>query len=257
MKFEDTYSIVGNIPFISRRNGRFLYDLILEDGLTNILELGIAHGTATCYMAAAVQELGEGSVTSVDLVDAKDTFKPSAEEQLEKAGLCEFVNVVRMQTGYTWFLHDDIVRNTRNDVCNEVYDLCVIDGPKNWTIDSSAFFLVDKLLKKNGWLIFDDYNWTYASANTRRESTDGITHRSLSKDEKETPHIREIFELLVKQHPNYGKLLMLDHGDWVLAQKTMSEVKSYDIVYRETTKDLFAKLLYKSYRKLERMRKTE
>lgn len=255
MKFEEIYSIVGNVPFISEKNGRFLYDLILKEGLTNILELGIAHGTATCYMAAALQELGEGSITSVDLIKVKDKFKPSAEEQLEKTGLFEFVDVIRMQTGYTWFLHDEIVRNTKNNFCNEVYDLCVIDGPKNWTIDGAAFFFVDKLLKKNGWLIFDDYNWTYASADTRRDSTDGITHRSLSKDEQEIPHIKEVFELLVKQHPHFGNLLILDDGDWALAQKTMSNNKTYSIVYRETAKDIISKVFYKAYRKLARMKK--
>ena len=161
MKFEEISSIVGNIPFISPKNARFLYDLILKENLTNILELGIGHGTATCYIAAALQELGTGTVTAVDLIEVKDTFKPSAEEQLTKTGLTEFAKVIRMQTGYTWFLHDEISKHTKNNVCEEVYDLCIIDGPKNWTIDGAAFFFVDKLLKKNGWLIFDDYNWTY------------------------------------------------------------------------------------------------
>lgn len=256
MKFLKIYSIVGSVPFISKKNGRFLYDLILRERLTNILELGIAHGTATCYMAAALQELGEGSITAVDLIEVRDSYRPSAEEQLEKTGLSEFANVIRMQTGYTWFLHGEIVRNTKNNVCNEVYDLCVIDGPKNWTIDGAAFFFVDKLLKKNAWIVFDDYNWTYASVDSRRDSTDGITHRSLSKDEQEIPHIREVFELLVKQHPHYGNLLMLYEDDWALAQKTMSDNKTYNIVYGDTTKDIIAKVIYKVYRKLMSLRKT-
>ncbi len=248
MKFQEIYSIVGREPFISKKNGRFLHDLILKEGLTNILELGIGHGTATCYMAAALQELGKGSITAVDLIEARDIFRPSAEEQLEKTGLSEFANVIRMQTGYTWFLHDEIARNTNNNVCDEVYDLCVIDGPKNWTIDGAAFFFVDKLLKKNAWIIFDDYDWTYVVADRRHDQTDGITHRSLSKDEQEIPHIREVFELLVKQHPHYGNLLLLDGGDWALAQKTMIDNKTYSIVYQVTTKDIIAKVFYKAYR---------
>ena len=34
MKFEEIYKIVGNVPFISKENGRFIYDLILKDKLT-------------------------------------------------------------------------------------------------------------------------------------------------------------------------------------------------------------------------------
>ena len=168
----------------------------------------------------------------------------------QQTGLSEFATVTRTQTGYTWFLHDEIARNTANGVCNEVYDLCIIDGPKNWTIDGAAFFFADKLLKKNGWIIFDDYNWTYASADTQREATDGITHRALSKDERETPQIREVFELLVKQHPSYGNLVTLDDGDWALAQKTQSDNKTYSVVYRYKTEDMIAKVLHKAYRKL-------
>ena len=250
MKFEEIHAIVGNVPFISKVNARYLYDLILREKLTNILELGIAHGTATCYMAAALHELGEGTVTSVDLIGVKDHFKPSAEEQLEKANLSQYAKVIRMQTGYTWFLHDDIVRNTKDSVCNEKYDLCIIDGPKNWTIDGAAFFFVDKLLKKNGWIIFDDYNWTYGEANTRRDSTDGITHRNLSKDEQETPQIREVFELLVKQHPHYGNLLLLADRDWALAQKTMNANKTYSINYRDTTKKDIVVSVLRKIRKL-------
>ncbi len=239
----------------SRRLTANSFELILRERLTNILELGIAHGTATCYMAAALQELGEGSITSVDLIEVKDTFKPSAEEQLEKTGLSDFATVRRMQTGYTWFLHDEIANNTKDNVCDEVYDLCIIDGPKNWTIDGAAFFFVDKLLKKNGWIIFDDYDWTYAAASSRLDSTDGITHRSLSKDEQEIPHIREVFELLVKQHPHYGNLIVSQETDWVLAQKTMTQNKSYTIVHREKSESIVSKVIYKTYRMLQGLRK--
>lgn len=223
MEFDEISSFVGRTPFISKSNARYLYEMILKEKPTNILELGIAHGKATCYMAAALQELGSGSITAVDLIEVKDRYKPSAEEQLEKTGLADFVTIRRMQTGYTWFLHDEIAKNTKNNECNAIYDLCIIDGPKNWTIDGAAFFFVDKLLKKDGWVIFDDYYWTYAEADNRREATDGITHRSLSQEERETPHIRDVFNLLVKQHPHYGNFVVLDDTDWALAQKTMGQ----------------------------------
>ena len=245
MEFKDIDEKVGHVPFISNKNAEYLYNLILKEGLTNILELGIAHGTATCYMAAALQELGSGTITAVDLLKTKDHFKPSAEEQLEKTGLSEYVEIARMQTGYTWFLHDEILRNTKDGYCQEIYDLCIIDGPKNWTIDGAAFFMADKLLKNNGWIIFDDYNWTYASRSGSK--TDGITHRELSEPELKTPHVREIFELLVKQHSNYGNFYLLKDCDWAVAQKTRSKNKTYNIVYNLSTKDIVAKLFMKIY----------
>src|SRR5439155_26636535 len=135
--------------------------------------------------------------------------------------------IVRMMTGYTWFLHDNIRKNTIGDYCEKEYDLCIIDGPKNWTIDGAAFFFVDKLLKPGGWIVFDDYSWTYEEADTRRASTDGITHRSLSEDERRIPHIREVFELLVVQHPDYSNFIRLPLSDWALAQKARGSPKKY------------------------------
>ena len=61
MKFEEIREHVIGIPFITVSSARRLYDLIIEEKPKNILELGIAHGTATCYMAAAHQ-LGPGAI---------------------------------------------------------------------------------------------------------------------------------------------------------------------------------------------------
>ncbi|MEH2116967.1 class I SAM-dependent methyltransferase [Nostoc sp.] len=242
MKFDEISEKVKNVPYIVPENARYLYDLIIREKLTNILELGVAHGTGTCYMAAALDELGTGKITSVDLLEAKEFFRPSVEEQLATTGLENFVQIVRMQTGYTWFLHDDIKRLTTNDVCQEEYDLCIIDGPKNWTIDGFTFFLVDKLLKQNGLIIFDDYNWRYADVNKTRDVTDGITHRNLSEVEINTPQIREIINFLVKQHLNYSEIVVYPDRNWAVARKISSDSKKYSVEFNETYTSAFAKI---------------
>ncbi len=234
--------MVKGVPYISDRNARYLYDLIIREKLTRILELGIAHGTATCFMAAALDEIGGGKITSVDLLETRTRFHPSPEEQLLKAGLTHITQIVRMQTGYTWFLHNEIRRLTTNDLCKAEYNLCVIDGPKNWTIDGCAFFLVDKLLKENGWIIFDDYLWTYGP---NRVITDGITHRKLSEAERNTPQIKEVFELLVKQHPHYSDFVVSPDNGWAIARKNASERKAYTIEYRQTNKDVLVAIKHK------------
>ena len=159
MQFDQIVGKVGHLPFISIGNARYLYNLILEERLTRVLELGIAHGTATCYIAAANEELGGGTVTAVDLKNVN--FRPTAEEQLERTGLNQFVELYRMQTGYSWFLHDEIKKLTKDGNCR----------PKNWTIDSGAFFCVDKILKEGGWIIFDDYYWTRVLRNPEVSAT--------------------------------------------------------------------------------------
>jgi predicted O-methyltransferase YrrM len=248
MEFTQIEQLVRGVPFIRPANARYLYDLIVRERCSQILELGIAHGTATCYMAAAVQQLGGGKVVAVDLQEV--SYSPSAEEQVARCGFGEVVEIHRMKSGYNWFLHEAIREQTVDDVCRPRFDLCVIDGPKNWTIDSSAFFLADKLLKPGGWMIFDDYSWTYAKVDSKRDATDGITHRSLSEEERSIPHVREIFELLVKQHPDYGRLEIREDSDWAVAQKSMSAVKEYRVKYDESVQQALVRLLRAGRRRL-------
>ncbi len=229
MKFEKVYEAVKGIPFIPVKNARILYDFIIEHKLVNCLELGFAHGVASCYIAAALDELGGGTLTSVDLQEHPFT-NPSINDLLSTLGLEKYVTIIREKTGYNWFLHDCIKENTSNNECTPIFDLCIIDGPKNWTIDSSAFFLSDKLLRRNGWIIFDDYNWLYANAATKRVATDGITHRTLSEKELNTPHIKEIFELLVRQHPSYSNFKLHWDGDWAWAQKSKEGARNIAVI---------------------------
>lgn len=244
MQFDIVKEKVKGVPFITADNALELYNFIIKNKLTNILELGIAHGTASCYMAAALDELGGGKLTCVDLIDAANDFIPSIETQISGLGLNKYVEVHRMKSGYNWFLHNEIVAcsNNANNICVPKYDLIIIDGPKNWTIDSSSFFLADKLLKENGWIIWDDYNWTYANVNTKREATDGIKHSSMADDEQQIPHIKEIFHLLVMQHPNYGNFQINKQGDWAWANKVKQEVKTVKFY---TTKTLSTVVLEK------------
>ncbi len=247
MKFEVVKQVVKDIPFISESNAKQLYEFIISNKLTNCLELGFAHGVASCYIAAALDEMGEGKLTSVDLIEAEQIFKPTINELLNRLRLEQYVEIYRETTGYNWFLHDKIKSNSKNEfnICYPEFDLCVIDGPKNWIIDSSAFFLADKLIKEKGWIIFDDYNWTYANADKTRDVTDGISHRGLSDTEKILPHIKEIFHLLVMQHPSYSNFIIQQEGDWAWAQKIKQNVKHISYKYSTSVKDLFIKSMIK------------
>jgi predicted O-methyltransferase YrrM len=195
MDFDSIHEIVDG-------NGALLYELVLRERPARVLELGIGRGAATCYIAAALDEIGRGKLTAVDAVDAQR----SAERLVAETRLDGFVDIVRMQP--TWFLHDEIARSTRDDRCRAVYDLCIINGPEDWTSDCAAFFLVDKLLHNGGWVV--------------------------------TAHANDMFELLVKQHPSYTNLVK--HGSWSLAQKLAAETKTVTVVHRHVLGYAYARM---------------
>ncbi|MGL5809687.1 MAG: hypothetical protein ACRCYQ_07075, partial [Nocardioides sp.] len=75
-----------------------------------------------------------------------------------------------------------------------VFDFAFIDGAHSWFVDGLAFFLVDKLLKPGAWVLFDDLDWTYATSPTLSQTE---LVRSMPEDERNTPQIGKVFELLV------------------------------------------------------------
>ncbi len=245
MKFKDISKQLENIPYLSVEDGRFLYNHIIKTKPQQCLELGFAHGVSSCYIAAALQQSGGGQLISVDLLSSKER-KPCIEELLHDNGLQEIVTVVREVNSYNWYLKKKIEEQTLRGSCQPIFDFCFIDGSKNWTIDGFAFFLVDKLLKYGGTILFDDYAWSY-SEHYDKQITDGISHREMSQDQLESPNIELVFKLLVMQHPNYSRF-QIDDESWAWAKKVESDVKTVTLHTKPSFKYMIYRILRRFYR---------
>jgi predicted O-methyltransferase YrrM len=225
MQFAEIQRFLDSIPYnVEMRvastvpeRGRVLYEHIRRQKPLSVLELGIGFGVGSCYMAAALEENHLGHLTGVDLVDA--AYSPSAEELVSQANLASSVSFYREQVSYTWFLKKRLEQRTNSEgFCEPEFDLCFIDGSKDWTIEGAAFFMVDKLLKEGGWIIFDDYDWIRDSQSPRQQSGD----HSKSLEEDSQSHVEAIFRLLVTQHPSYGDF-QIDGNRWAWARKIHSK----------------------------------
>jgi predicted O-methyltransferase YrrM len=219
VRFEDIASRVDGIPNMSRNRARRVYDHLRSTGSVDVLELGTAHGVSAAYMAAAVQENG-GSVTTVDHVVATRLRDPPPDAVLARAGMIELVDRVLVEdSSYTWWLGQRILENTRAGVCEPIYDFVYIDGAHNWTIDGFSFFLVEKLLRPEGWVLLDDMAWSYGASSSSFGPGQGPDALGLSSGERSVPHIKLVFDLLVAQHPAFSNFLVEDE-DWGWAQKS-------------------------------------
>jgi predicted O-methyltransferase YrrM len=217
MTYDEALKNLKGLPHISDTQGRALYEFVRREKPRCCLELGHAHGVSSAYIAAALDEVG-GHLDTVDLELSAD-LTPNLETLLARMGLSRLVSIHREVNSYTWFLKKKIAARSSDARCLPCYDFCFIDGAKNWTIDGLAFFLVDKLLNDNGWILFDDYSWTYEKYLRRKEVLDGITIRKLGPDERAEPHVAQIFQLLVRQHPSYSNFTVQSNW-WAWAQKT-------------------------------------
>ncbi len=212
MRYDEVARAVEGLPYMSPDLGRRIYDHLRETQPEHVLELGTAYGVGTAYMAAALQANGHGDVTTVDYSLAR--FEPRPETLLTEAGLMHRVKLVRDFSSYTWFLKEEIEeRSNGNGNCEPRYDFAYLDGCKNWTVDGLAVVLIEKLLRPGGWLLIDDLQWRYADHEWGHlYDGDGKPLGPLSPREREQPHLRAVFELLVMQHPNFTQFRIED--DW-------------------------------------------
>lgn len=204
----DVKTIVGDLPHMSLQQADKITQFIAEHNIRNILELGFRYGVSTCYMAAALSKLGGGSITTIDLEYTRRT-SPNIEELLERIGERHRVEIYYEPTSYTWRLMKFLEQNPV-----PCFDLCYLDGAHSWFVDALAFFLVDRMLKSGGWIIFDDLDWTYNTSPTNKD-TERV--KKMPLEERTTPQVRKIYELLVMSHPEYHNFRI--EGEWGFAQK--------------------------------------
>lgn len=203
MNFTKVQQVVGYLPYMSLKQAFTLSEFIHQNHISNILELGFYHGVSTCYMAAALEEVGGGSIVTIDLLSAEKR-QPNIEQLLMSCGYTDLVDFYYEPVSYNWRLMKLIEEDRKT------FDLCYLDGGHDWYNTGYAFFLVDKLLKPGGWIVFDDLDWTM-------EHIDAKWALRKPLEERLTPQVRKVWELLVKTHPNYDNFQ--ESNGWGYAQK--------------------------------------
>jgi predicted O-methyltransferase YrrM len=202
--------VVAQIPYPEHDPifGRMLGQFVRHIGPCEVLELGTGHGGSACWLATGLLLNGGGTLTTID----RDTA-PAVEQLLKSAGVADMTRIVRASRSYTQELMHLIQANTADNRCNPQFDFCFVDGAHNWDTDGFAFFLVEKLLRPGGWLVFDDLAWTYENT-LRLSPVDAEVARLMSPEERSTPQIRDVFELLVRQHPGFDVVRQFRFHGW-------------------------------------------
>lgn len=200
----------GHLPYISAVHSRKMEAFIKEHKFVNCLELGFYHGKSSAVIASTLKELGRGHLTTIDREEARG-LQPNIETLIQDLGLGSWITHYYEPRSYTWRLMKMIEANPE-----PVYDFCYIDGGHSWDVTGLGFLLVDRLLRPGGWVLFDDLHWTYASM---VKGATGLPAwlRRMPEEERNTPQVRKVWELLVKRHPNYQDFR--EDGQWAFARK--------------------------------------
>jgi predicted O-methyltransferase YrrM len=238
MTFNDIVRILEYVPHMPPECGKLIYEFVIHEKPERILELGFAHGTSSCYIAAALQENGGGELLTIDHERAKQR-DPNIFSLLEQTGLGAYVTPVFCKRSYTWELMKLIESHTDDGVTTPVFDFVFIDGGHTWDSDGFSFLLADRLLKPGGWVLFDDVNWKPSFM----EGEDWLNE--MPEEERNVAHVEKIVSLLLVPHPSYAEFAY--DGTWAWARKKTDTAVS----------DSKSSIVKDIYRKTQRTRRTQ
>lgn len=132
----------------SREQGEFLARLVRESGASVCLEIGLAYGISTLFIAGAIEEKPARRLISID--PFQDEWNDIGLLNLERAGFRRFVEFHREKSHAT--LPRLLAAGERIDFAyidtSKVFDVLLID----------AYYLI-RLLKVGGLMVFDDCTW--------------------------------------------------------------------------------------------------
>jgi predicted O-methyltransferase YrrM len=206
----EIFARVGKLPYMRLDQGRMFYDFIIANRLHTGLELGFFHGVSTAYLAGAIQDLGSGSLTTIDLTTAQDR-QPNIDWVLKVTGLSHLVQTYYEPRSFNWRLMKMLEEGR-----HESFDFCYIDGGHTWYETGFAFCLIERLLKPGGWVVFDDLHYTFRDSKNREKTF----VKRMTDEEQTTPQVKRVFELLVESDPFFGSFRRL--GRFGFAQKLLS-----------------------------------
>jgi len=211
---EQVHESLGSLPYMTIRQARRLTEFLEQHQLRDCLELGFFHGVSSAYIADSLRTRGSGHLTTIDL-EAARARQPNIDKVLADLELTDWVTVYYEPRSFTWRLMKMIDEHPQPR-----FDFCYLDGGHLWDTTGFAFFLVDKLIRPGGWLLFDDLNWSVAprADALRREGKSFPTWMArMTEEEMQTMQVRKVWELLVKRHSGYGDFI--EEGQWGFARK--------------------------------------
>ena len=200
---------IGNLPYMALRRAEKLQDLIVGHGLRQCLELGFYHGVSSAYLAEIIRDAfgDDGHLTTIDRVQALE-LSPNIFQILNQLDLSSHVTVYVEQRSFTWRLMHLIEAHP-----DPLFDFAYLDAGHTWDVTGFGFFLVDRLLRPGGWIVLDDLNWSHSASPALAAKSS-----SLPEEERSTPQVRKVWELLVRRHPSYSDFR--EDGQLGIARKT-------------------------------------
>lgn len=166
-------------------------DQVLETNKEpSVYEIGVGVGATTLPMAQKMKNMGEIYLFSRDK-DVGELTDDLAE--LGFSNVCsDWGSPTKMYSGY----HFELARGFVDDLLPH-FDLAYIDGGHVFHLDGSATCILKELCKPDGFMIFDDWNWSLGKSPTLNPQQRPETSKEYDAKQIEMPHVQLVCKALM------------------------------------------------------------
>ncbi len=193
----------GDVPYMDRQRAEILRDIITENNVHDVIEIGFYQGKSSAYIGSILEDQNAGHLSTIDLATARK-HSPNIEDILDQSGLSHRVTPFFAKRSYTWELQRLINANPRPQ-----FDLCYFDGGHTWDSTGFGVLLIDMLLRPGGLLLLDDMDWAIGTSRYY-ENNPKLANR-YDPDEAASQSVRLVWDSIlphlgyehVREYPEY------------------------------------------------------
>jgi predicted O-methyltransferase YrrM len=135
--------------YIPREEGDLLYSLVRSIRPEVTIEIGMANGLSTLFIAQGLADNGSGRHIAIDPFQ-KSEWKGAGMAMIQRAKLDHLVELVELPS------HQALPELERSGVRS---DFCFVDGSHLFDYVLTDFLCLDRLLVDGGIMAFDDSDW--------------------------------------------------------------------------------------------------
>ena len=174
-------------------------DFLKQTSSRSVAEIGIYRGHTSLEIAKWLD--GEGELHLFD-------YEDRVAELVRSLGMAGFRNVqgfgssYKSLDSYNWQLGKLLDRYP-----DPIYDYVFLDGAHTWAVDALTTFLVDQLLKPDGYLDFDDCDWTLADSPSMRPSVFPRTKKMYTDEQIKSKQVAMIIDRVVRRSGRYREIV--------------------------------------------------
>ncbi len=190
-KYPDTL----NVPHANKQ----VCQLVAENTkwIRDYAELGVYKGQTAMAVASLIQP--NATLHLFDFSSRCMEATASIRKSVPAARIRQWGNSTKLMDSYNWSLALAMQQGVE-------FDFVLIDGAHTWHHDGFAFFLVDKMLRPGGIILFDDIDWGIAGSAALNADAFPASGDYYTEEQMNIRQVQMVIDFLVRPHPAYREL---------------------------------------------------